>query len=63
MALRKFEVGVAREERLPAILLIILFGMLCVAGGASREDVLAQSMIRGAAVLAMLVHLLLETGQ
>lgn len=58
MALSKFEVGIAREERLPAILLTILFGMLCVAGGASREDVLAQAVIRGAAVLAMLVQVI-----
>ena len=48
--------GLAREERLPAVLLLILFATLCFAGGASREDVLAQSVIRACAVVVMLIQ-------
>lgn len=57
MAFPRIETGIARDERLPATLLIMFFGALCIAGGASREDVVAQSVIRGAAVLAMLTQI------
>ncbi|QDZ06971.1 O-antigen ligase family protein [Sphingomonas panacisoli] len=56
MALPKIDIGLTRSERLPAILLVILFVALCAAGGASRDDVLAQAVIRGFAVMAMFVQ-------
>jgi O-antigen ligase len=42
---------------LPVILIIAFTVALCVAGGASREDVLAQAVIRGCAVGALLVQI------
>ncbi|MBN8816719.1 MAG: O-antigen ligase family protein [Sphingomonas sp.] len=57
MALPRIDIGLAREERLPAILLVIFFITLCIAGGASREDVLAQSVVRGVAVVLMCIRI------
>jgi O-antigen ligase len=45
-----------REEWLPAALLLVFFCILCLAGGASREDVLSQSIVRGGAVLLMILQ-------
>jgi len=59
MAFPRIDVGLTREERLPAILLLIFFAALCVAGGASREDVLAQAVIRAVAIIVILAQVLL----
>ncbi|MES2096928.1 MAG: O-antigen ligase family protein [Pseudomonadota bacterium] len=58
MALPRIDIGLDRDERLPAVLLLIFFVVLCLAGGASREDVIAQSVIRGCAALLMAVQVL-----
>lgn len=57
MALPRIDIGLKRDERLPVALLLLLFLTLCVVGGASREDVLAQAVIRGCALLVMLVQI------
>jgi O-antigen ligase len=58
MPLSRVDVGLAREERLPATLLLLLLVALCLAGGASREDVIAQSVIRTFAIALMIVQIL-----
>jgi len=57
MALPRIDLGLGRDEQLPAALLLILFATLCFVGGASREDVLAQAVIRAIAVLLMLIQI------
>jgi O-antigen ligase len=58
MSLPRIDIGIDRDERLPACLFLIFVVMLCIAGGASRGDVLAQPLIRVTAVALMLVQVI-----